>query len=194
MIDYGATHNFIHRQLVEDLKLPVTNTTNYRIIIENNTTFQGKGVCKEVIVELPGVTVLKNFLPLDLGRLDIILGIDLVTYHGLHGSRLGNLTMTFTRVTSKVVLKGDASLTKAKVSMKMMISNWEEEDQGFLIEFHNLVLEPEEGRKMDLLKLQEEQVHSIIKRLIRKNEKVFQTPTRLPPQRGTDHQIVMKEG
>lgn len=55
----------------------------------------------------------------------------------------------------------------------MMISNWEEEDQGFLIEFHNLVLEPEEGRKMDLLKLQEEQVHSIIKRLIRKNEKVF---------------------
>lgn len=95
MIDYGATHNFIHRQLVEDLKLPVTNKTNYRIVIENTTTFQGKGVCKEVIVELPGVTMLKNFLPLDLGRLDIILGIDLVTYHGVHGSRPGNLTMTF---------------------------------------------------------------------------------------------------
>lgn len=63
MIDCGATHNFIHQQLVDELKIPVSNTTNYGIIIRDDTTLQGKEVCKEVIIELPGVTVLENFLP-----------------------------------------------------------------------------------------------------------------------------------
>lgn len=63
LIDCGATHNFIHRQLEDELKIPVTNTTNYGIVIYDGTTLQGKGVCKEVIVEIPRVTVLENFYP-----------------------------------------------------------------------------------------------------------------------------------
>lgn len=37
-------------------------------------------------------------------------------------------------------------------------------------------------------------VHPIIKRLLRENEEVFETPTKLPPKRTIDHQIVMEEG
>lgn len=46
LIDCGATHNFIHRQLVEELKLPVTNTTKYGIGIGDRTMLQRKVVCK----------------------------------------------------------------------------------------------------------------------------------------------------
>lgn len=63
LIDCGATHNFIHRQLVEDLDIPMLNTTNYGIVIGDGTAMQRKGVYKEVIVELPQVTVLENFQP-----------------------------------------------------------------------------------------------------------------------------------
>lgn len=75
LIDCGATHNFIHRQLVDKLNIPVTNTTHYGIVIGNRSAIQGKGVCKEVIIELLGVTVMENFLPIDLGRIDVILGM-----------------------------------------------------------------------------------------------------------------------
>lgn len=44
---------------------------------------------------------------------------------GYMGVDWPNLTMTFTRGDSKVVLRGDAALTKAKVTMKTIISNWE---------------------------------------------------------------------
>lgn len=43
LIDCRATHNFIHQQLVEELKLPVTSTTNYGIVIGDGTALQGGG-------------------------------------------------------------------------------------------------------------------------------------------------------
>lgn len=33
----------------------------------------------------------------------------------------------------KIMLKGDPSLTKARVSLKRMVKMWETEDQGYLI-------------------------------------------------------------
>lgn len=85
LIDCVATHNFIHRHLVEELNIPVTNTTNYGIVIADGSTLQGKGVCKEVIIELPRVTMLENFLPIDLGRIDVILGCRGFTQWGTWG-------------------------------------------------------------------------------------------------------------
>lgn len=43
------------------------------------------------------------------------------------------------------------------------------------------MLESEGKGKIDPLELQEEQVHSIIERLVREYESIFQTPTQLPP-------------
>lgn len=106
------------------------NTTKYGIVIDDGTAMQGKGVCKEVIVELPQVTVLENFLPLDLGQIDIILGMLWLRTMGYMGVDWPNLTMTFTRGEVKVVLRGDATLTKAEVTMKTLISDWETEDEG----------------------------------------------------------------
>lgn len=57
--------------------------------------------------------------------------------------------MTFTRGETKVVLNGDATLTKAEVSMKMMISEWGMEDEGFLVEFKGMSTEREEDAQVD---------------------------------------------
>lgn len=103
LIDCGAIHNFVHQQLVEELKLPVTNTTSYGIVIGDGLTLQGKGVCKEIIIELPKVTLLENFLPLDLGRIDVILGMSWLHTMGYMGLDWPNLTMAFMRGDSKIV-------------------------------------------------------------------------------------------
>lgn len=42
--------------------------------------------------------------------------------------------MTFVVGDSKVILKGDPSLTRMEVSLKMLVKKWQL-DQGFLIDF-----------------------------------------------------------
>ena len=38
----------------------------------------------------------------------------------------------------KIIIKGDSSLTKARVGLKNMMKSWEESDQGFLVEFRSM--------------------------------------------------------
>lgn len=37
--------------------------------------FKGKGICKSVSLQLNDLTVTEDFLPIELGDLDIVLGI-----------------------------------------------------------------------------------------------------------------------
>ncbi|TYK05776.1 ty3-gypsy retrotransposon protein [Cucumis melo var. makuwa] len=46
MIDCGATHNFISLKLVEELNIPIAETTNYGLIMGSEKAVQGRGMCK----------------------------------------------------------------------------------------------------------------------------------------------------
>ncbi|KAL0560786.1 hypothetical protein IC582_001199 [Cucumis melo] len=75
LIDCGATHNFIAEKLVTKLGLTLQKTPNYGVILGSGTTVKGKGVCRDVEVQLEGWKVNDSFLPLQLGGVDMILGI-----------------------------------------------------------------------------------------------------------------------
>lgn len=92
------------------------------------------------------------------------------------------------------MLRGDATLTKAEVTMKTMISDWETEDEGFLVEFKGMTTETEGGEQFDPVKAQEKPTHPVINRLVREYELIFESLTQLPPKRNIDHQIILKEG
>ena len=63
MIDYGATHNFLSMELIEELKLPLLTTGNYGVAMGKMAVL-GKGICKRVIIKVQGLTVVEDFLPL----------------------------------------------------------------------------------------------------------------------------------
>lgn len=50
---------------------------------------------------------------------------------------------------SKVTIKGDPSLTKAEISLKMMTKTWSEVDQGFLIELRGMNIEEPTDKEVD---------------------------------------------
>lgn len=58
---------------------------------------RGKGVCKAVIIILPTVTVKDDFLPLEFGNVDVILGLQWLHTMGYMGVDWPFLTMTFTK-------------------------------------------------------------------------------------------------
>lgn len=75
LVDCGATLNFISPKIVEKMKLSVTNTVNYGVIMGTGSVVRGKGICKNVVLSLAGLTIREDFLPLELGSVDLILGM-----------------------------------------------------------------------------------------------------------------------
>lgn len=75
LIDCGATHNFIAHRVVEKLGLALKETSGYGVIMGTSLSVRGKGICKRIHLFLPNVEVIEDFLPLELGSSDVILGI-----------------------------------------------------------------------------------------------------------------------
>ena len=74
------------------------------------------------------------FLAIELGNVDVILGMQWLDTTGTMKIHWSSLTMTFWSGKKKIMLKGDPSLIQAKCSLKTIEKTWEEEDQGFLLE------------------------------------------------------------
>ncbi|XP_022864273.1 uncharacterized protein LOC111384242 [Olea europaea var. sylvestris] len=75
MIDCGATHNFISAELAGKLALPITHTASYGVLMGTGLSVRGGGICKGVTVSLPSIDIIDDFLPLQLGCTDVILGM-----------------------------------------------------------------------------------------------------------------------
>lgn len=50
---------------VDELKLPLIETSIYGIIMGSRSPIKGRGVCKGVVISLGDLTVVENFLLLD---------------------------------------------------------------------------------------------------------------------------------
>lgn len=193
LIDCGATHNFIHQRLQEELRLPITEMNNYGVVVGNRTKIKGRGICKSIIIKLPNLVVTADFLPIDMGRMDVILGMQwlcMTRYIGVHWP---TLTMSFAMDNREITLMGDPSLTKLEVSLKTMSKTWEAKDQGFLIEFQNLEIEGDEGIINGGDEIEREPLPVMIQTLLERNRDMFEIPKKLSPKRETDHTIVTIE-
>ncbi|TYK14463.1 Ty3/gypsy retrotransposon protein [Cucumis melo var. makuwa] len=104
----------------------------------SGAAIKGKGICESVEIILNGWKVIVDLLPLELGGVDVVLGMQWLYSLGNTEVDWRNLTMIFLHQGKKILIKGDPSLTKARVSLKNMMKSWEESDQGFLIEFRSM--------------------------------------------------------
>ncbi|TYK26819.1 putative membrane-bound O-acyltransferase C24H6.01c isoform X5 [Cucumis melo var. makuwa] len=73
LIDSGATHNFIHYELVKEKRIPMESDTQFRVTIGDGTSCKGKGICRRVEIKLEGLTVVADFLAVELGKVDVVL-------------------------------------------------------------------------------------------------------------------------
>ncbi|TYK28130.1 Ty3/gypsy retrotransposon protein [Cucumis melo var. makuwa] len=192
LIDCGATHNFIAEKLVDKLQLLMRETPNYGVILGSDTTIKGKSVCRDVELWLGDCKITDSFLPLELGGVDAILGMQWLHSLGTIEVDWKNLVLTFYEWDNKVVIKGDPSLTKTQVSLKGMMKNWETKDQGYLVECRAMEKRDTEGREADdqITETGKERMATIIS----KYSDVFERPGRLPPQRGIEHHIYLRQG
>lgn len=194
LINCGATHNFVSEKLTSELQLITKDTSHYRVILGSGAAIKGKGICESVEIILNEWKVIADLLPLELGGVDVVLGMQWLYSLGNTEVDWRNLTMIFLHQGKKILIKGDPSLTKARVSLKNMMKSWEESDQGFLIEFRSM---EGESTSMEDSEKEIEEVLSIeesVTVVLKKFEDVFTWPEKLPPQRVIEHHIHLKQG
>ncbi|XP_031283145.1 uncharacterized protein LOC116141808 [Pistacia vera] len=80
-----------------------------------------EGECRNVCMELQGVTIIQNFFPFDMSSADVVLGIAWLETLGETTTDWRKQTMRFKLGDQIVCLSGDPSLNKTMVSLKAMI-------------------------------------------------------------------------
>ncbi|PKU83997.1 putative mitochondrial protein [Dendrobium catenatum] len=75
LIDSGATHNFISTQIVDVMGMELVDTGGYGVMMGTGKVEMGRGVCRGVVLKIQGILVKEDFLPLELGSTDVILGM-----------------------------------------------------------------------------------------------------------------------
>lgn len=183
LIDPGATHNFISLDLVKRIQLPIDDSEEYGVTMGTGTAVRGRGLCRGVALHLQGIDVVEEFLPLGLGSADVILGIKWLETLGMTHTNWKTQVMKFRLGNESVTLRGDPSLGKTLVSLKAMMRTIKHEGTGILVELNQL-----EG-----LGEEKSDVPPFLHQILADYAEVFDMPMGLPPIRGHEHSIVLKD-
>ncbi|XP_024030016.1 uncharacterized protein LOC112094120 [Morus notabilis] len=185
LIDSGATYNFISVDLVRKMELTVDKIGDYGVVMGTGLSVKGEGVCRGIVVSLQDIEIVEDFLPLELGSSDIILGIQWLETLGVMTVNWRSLTMKFMVGNRQVTLKGDPGMNRTSVSLKALQKAFNKEGQRIWLEWNHVEL----GTLESHCKIPEELTGVLDRRAL-----VFEMPAELPPERAKDHAIVLKIG
>jgi len=127
----------------------------------------------------------EDFLPLELGSSDVILGMKWLAAVSKMNVDWKTLTMKFQVGDMVVTLQGDPSLSKTLVSLKAMVKTFKEEGERMLLELATLAIEIEEDQRA---------IPKLLKGALAKFGRVFTAAEGLPPSKERDHAINLISG
>ena len=182
-IDPEATNNFISTRVVQRLGISCEDCDKFGVLLGNGDEVVGKGICKNVKLVIQGLTLIQDFISLDLGNSDLILGVQWLETLGPVTTNWKTHTMKFEWQGQRVILIGDPSLKRSKISLKAMLKVLRKEDGGILVEFNGIEHCVLEAR-----------VPAELQDLFATYTDLFLQQLPLPPHRVHDHAITLKEG
>lgn len=148
MIDPGATHNFLSLNVIKAGGINVIPAGSFGVSLGNGEAIRirGEGVCKAVRLHLDGgLEVEEDFLPLELGSSDVILGIQWLEKLGVVLTNWNTQVMKFEVASEPVTLVGDPTLVKSSISFKAMLRALRKGAGGFWVECNQMETHGKQG-------------------------------------------------
>lgn len=99
LVDSGASQNFVARELVDSLGLEVSVTKEFGVNLNNGSRCVSQGICTVLGVKIGKYSAMIDAFVLDLGGVDLILGMEWL-------ETLGETTMDWKRKTISFKEKG----------------------------------------------------------------------------------------
>lgn len=185
LIDSGATHHFISIDVVLTSNIPITTTTCYGVLLGTGGNVRIEGICSQVELDLGALRVMTDFMSLELGGADVILGIKWLETLGNMQVNWRTMVMRFEMAGVWITLQGDPSLCKSPISLKAMCLTVEWEAQGFWVHFSNMTTDILVGQQA---------IPAEISAVLDRFQPVFHMPEGLPPVCSREHQITLQSG
>lgn len=185
MIDCGASHNFLSVDLVKKLAIPRVGTSGYGVLMGTSLAVKGEGICRGVVLTLQNLEIMEDFLPLELGNANVILGMQwLASLGGMHVN-WGTLTTKFQVGGVTVTPRGNLAMCKSLVFPKAMMKAIKDQGAGVLVELGTIeVGEPSLSVE----------IPSQLTEVLQCCQRVFNWPEGLPPQWSHDPAITLSSG
>ena len=182
MLDSGATHNFLSSRVVQKMNIPLVQDRRLEILLGTGITVNGAGFCEGVSFKLPTLEDTADFIMLELGQVDMILGIQWLRTLGKCEVNWETHEMSFTFKGNRVLLRGDSSLQNGNVSKKELQCS-KSHLNGIDAQFF----------QVNTTETQQE-IPLPIEHLLERYLKVFAEPNQLPPLRNREHAINLIAG
>lgn len=163
------------------LNLKICADNSLEVLLGNGVSVHGSRLCRDVQFTLARVDFWNDFITLELGGVDVVLGVQwLVT---LGKCEIDWKRQLFTYQGQRVILLGDSNLHCPRLSFKSM-------EPSFTPVFstNSIVLAHSQARGVV------SQTVSAVSFVLDKFSSVFALPTALPPVRGQEHSIILKPG
>ncbi|XP_010462823.1 PREDICTED: uncharacterized protein LOC104743438 [Camelina sativa] len=181
MLDSCATHNFISPAAAKKLKLKCKEDPNLNVTLGTGILVNGLGVCEKVTFSVQNLEFTTNFIVLELGQIDVILGVYWLRTLGDCRVNWEKNEMSFIHKGQMVSIKGESDLLISKMSLT---SGYKIHKKGVEVELCNQQLCQPDNTLLD----------PRIEEVLNKFVKVFEVPSGLPSIRGREHSIILLPG
>ncbi|XP_022636349.1 uncharacterized protein LOC111241659 [Vigna radiata var. radiata] len=190
LIDSGANHNFISRRVVEELKLPVVDMPSYTVSLGDDHKKVTRGRCETVRISLGDTTVEEELYVLELGGVDVVLGIAWLAKLGEVVINWREMSMRFGVANEKITIRGDPALSRQLVEPRELWKIVDGDSWALVWELGVVEQETRGEVAHDLTEVQVVELRAVLQA----HGCVFQEREGLPPRRNLEHRIVLKEG
>ncbi|XP_057438197.1 transposon Tf2-1 polyprotein isoform X1 [Lotus japonicus] len=180
LIDSGASHNFISPTITSALGLTITTTHPRSIKLGDGHKVVTKGICKGIKAKLGSIEITIDALVLELGELDLVMGVSWLR-------TLGKVLMDWKMMTMQFIHGGQVVKLQGLGNKDSQQSN-----------LHSFLNDTQGREKMEwwwpqlnlteVTRAVEESPHQL-QALLKEFQAVFTTKIQLPPERSKVHQI-----
>ncbi|KAJ3704876.1 hypothetical protein LUZ61_008581 [Rhynchospora tenuis] len=185
LIDTGSTHSFVNPTLIDYDKWPVSTTVPLHVRIANGTTMSTDSQCDQLHFTLKNHAFQGTVRLLNIQGYDLILGMDWLSLHG---------PMMIDWEGGKLQLHKEGKAVELLVQQEVA-------EVHLCQEALDPVKECQKGHIMmvaHICEIQDENTMPVkavcpqLQLVLDRFTHVFQEPTKLPPSRSIDHQIILK--
>ncbi|XP_057428622.1 uncharacterized protein LOC130722049 isoform X1 [Lotus japonicus] len=182
LVDSGASHNFIDPKITSALGLTITPITTRSIKLGDGHKVITRGVCKGIKAKVGNIEITIDALVLDLGGLDLVLGVSWLSTLGKVIMDWKHLTMQFVQGEHVVKLQGMKGRSSYQSNLHSFLSDTQGRNlgEGWWLQFQATEATKEH--------------HDIPQELgvvLTEFPAVFTKKMQLPPVRSKVHQIVL---
>nr|DAD20591.1 TPA_asm: hypothetical protein HUJ06_022054 [Nelumbo nucifera] len=181
LVDSGSTHNFLDPCLAQKANITPTLDQKFEVVVANGENLIGNGVYLGVAIQVQGTIITADFFLLALTGYDAVLGTHWLKTLGPVQWDFNTMSLQFSDKQGTHILKGTEQQEAQEIdSIQWVVSN---AHQVYLLQMVGQIVTQEISNPC-----------MKIDKILTEFSDVFEEPAGLPPTRGYEHAINLKEG